>query len=64
MRPENVVIIGPFRNGAADMIEPKEQARVKQLVAHAAVETLDMAVLHRLSWRNVVPLDLVILRLG
>lgn len=46
------------------MIEAEEQAFIKQLVAHAAVETLDIAILHRSSRRNVVPLDLVILRPG
>ena len=39
----------------------EEQALVEQLVAHAAVETLDIAILHRSSRRDVVPLDLVIL---
>lgn len=45
MRPEIVVIIGPLRNGAAGMIETKEQALVEQLVTHAAVEALYIAVL-------------------
>lgn len=64
MRPEIVVVVGPFRNGAAGMIETKEQALVEQLVAHAAVDAPDIAVLHWSSRRNVVPLDLVILRPG
>lgn len=46
MRPEIVVVVGPLRNGAADLIKTEEQALVEQLVAHAAVETLDIAVLH------------------
>lgn len=64
MRPDIVVVVGPFCNGAAGMIEHKEQALVEQLVAHSAVETLDIAVLHWPSRRDVMPLDLVILRPG
>lgn len=59
-----VVIVRPFSNGATGMIEAEEQAFIEQLVAHPTVETLDIAVLHRLSRRDVVPLDLVILRPG
>src|SRR5690606_32065089 len=36
----------------------------QQLIAHAAVEGFDIAVLHRLSGRDVVPFDTVILRPG
>src|ERR1700733_1676285 len=39
------------------MIEAEEQALVEKLVAHAAVETLAEAILHRLSWRNEMPDD-------
>lgn len=58
MRPEGVVVVDPFANGAAGMIEAEEQAFVKQLIAHAAVERFDIAVLHRLARRDVVPFDL------
>jgi hypothetical protein len=34
------------------MVKVKEQALIEKLVAHAPVEALTEAVLHRLSWRN------------
>src|SRR5271156_5242246 len=46
------------------MIEAEEQAIVEKLVAHAPIETLTEAVLHRLSWRNEMPDDPVVLRPG
>src|ERR1700722_4302604 len=46
------------------MIEAEEQALVEKLVAHAPVETLAEAILHRLSWRNEMPDDPVVLRSG
>jgi hypothetical protein len=62
MRPEIVMAVSPFDSGAAGMVEAEEQAFFQQLVAHATVETLDIAILHRSYRRNVVPLDFVILR--
>jgi len=38
------------------MRQAEEQRLVEQLVAHAAVEALDIAVLHRSSRRDVMPL--------
>lgn len=64
MWPEIVVIVGPLGDGAAGVIEAKEQAFVEQFVAHPTVEGFNIAVLHRLSWRDIVPLNLVILRPG
>ena len=46
------------------MIKVEEQALVEKLVAHAPVETLAEAVLHRLSWRNEMPDDPVVVRPG
>jgi hypothetical protein len=46
------------------MIEAEEQALVEKLVAHAPIETLAEAILHRLSWRNEMPDDPVVLRPG
>src|ERR1700689_5281143 len=46
------------------MIEAEEQALVEKFVAHAAVETLAEAILHRLSWRNEMPDDPVVVRPG
>jgi hypothetical protein len=39
------------------MVEIDEQAFVEEFVAHAAVEALDEAILHRFAGRDVVPLD-------
>lgn len=55
-----VIIVRPYGDGAAGMIETEEQAFVQQLVAHPSVEGLDIPVLHRLSRRDVVPLDLML----
>jgi hypothetical protein len=46
------------------MIKVEEQALVEKLVAYAAVEALTEAVLHRLSRRNEMPDDSVVLRPG
>lgn len=47
----------PGRDLGAGIVEIEEQGLVEQLVAHAAVEALDRAVLHRLAGRDEVPLD-------
>ena len=39
------------------MIQAEKEGLVEQLVAHAAVEALDVAILHRLAWGDVMPLD-------
>ena len=43
-------------------LERDEQRLVEAFVAQAAVEALDLAVLLRLAWRDVVPLDRALLR--
>lgn len=58
-----MIVVGhPFGNGTSGMIDAEELAFIEQLVAHAAVETFDVAILRRPSLCDVVPLDLVILR--
>src|SRR4051812_3969208 len=52
-----IVILDPGRDELAGMIQSEEQALVQQLIAHAAVERLDIAVLHRLARGNGMPLD-------
>src|SRR5271169_5241637 len=47
MRPALVVVVDPVRDLGPGMIEAEEQALVEKLVAHAPVETLAEAVLHR-----------------
>ena len=64
MRSRGVEVLPPFGDGAARMVEAEEQALVQEFVAHPAVEGFDVAVLHRLARRDVVPFDTVILRPG
>src|SRR5271169_1963712 len=64
MWPSLVGIVDPVRDLGPGMIEAEEQALVERLVAHAPVETLAEAVVHRLSWRNEMPDDPVVLRPG
>jgi hypothetical protein len=45
-------LVDPVRDLGSGVIEAEEQALVEKLVAHAPVETLAEAILHRLSWRN------------
>ena len=44
------------------MNELGEQGLVQQLIAQPAVKALDKGVLLWLAWRDVVPLDLLLLR--
>jgi putative transposase len=46
------------------MVKVKKQALVEKLVAHATVEALTKVVLYRLSRRNEMPHDPVVLRPG
>src|SRR5436305_5860112 len=64
MWPSLVVVIDPIRDPGSGMIEAEEQALVEKLVAHAPVEALAEAVLHRLSGRNEMPDNPVVLRPG
>ena len=64
MGPGGVEVLPPLGDGAADVVEAKEQALIQQLVAHPAIEALDIPVLHRLARRDVVPFDAMILRPG
>ena len=64
MRTPLVVIVDLVRDLCPGMIEAEEQALVEKLVAHAPVEALAKAVLHRLSRRNEMPDDRVVVRPG
>src|SRR3546814_7573958 len=55
--PRLVVIFGPGRDHCAGMIEVEEQRLVQKLITHPAIEALDIAVLHRLAGRDIMPLD-------
>lgn len=56
--PRRVVVGHPGGDQVAGMGEVSEQRFVEKFVPHPAVETLDEPILHRLSRRDVVPLDL------
>ena len=56
-----VVVVDPVRDLRLGVVETEEQALVEKLVAHAAVEAFAKAVLHRLSRRDEMPGDLVVL---
>ena len=60
MGPCGVVVGDPGRNQVAGMGEVAEQRLVQELVPHPAVEAFHETILHRLAWRDVVPLDLVL----
>jgi hypothetical protein len=64
VRSPLVVIIGPVRDLCPGMIEAEEQALVEKLVAHAAVEAPHKSRSSRLSRRNEMPQDSVVLRPG
>jgi hypothetical protein len=55
VRPHGVVVGDPAANELPSQIEIDEQALVKKLVAHPAVEGFDAAVLHRLTRGDVMP---------
>jgi hypothetical protein len=50
------------RQLTASIIQVVEAFFVQQLVAQAAVERLDEGILLRLTWIDVIPLDLVPIR--
>lgn len=64
MRSRGVVIGNPRRDGAAGMADAEAKALVERFVAHSPVEALDLTVLHWLPRRDVVPVDVVVLRPG
>src|SRR5215210_4729554 len=55
-----VVIGNPGRDQLTRVIQAEEQALVQQLVPHAAIERLAIAILHRLARGDVVPLNPVL----
>ena len=56
MRSLPVIVVGPGGDHHAGMVQAQEQRLIEQLVAHATVEALDVAVLHRLARGDMVPL--------
>jgi len=53
----SVLILLPCGDLGSGMSQGREQCFVEALVAETAVEAFHEAVLHRLSWRDAVPLD-------
>ena len=62
MGPEVVVVMPPGFQFLARMSEAGEDRLVQELVAQARIEAFDKPVLVRLSRRDVVPLDIALLR--
>ena len=60
MGPSGVGVGHPSRDQITGMGEVAERRFVQELVPHPAIEAFDEGVLHRLSWRDIVPLDLVV----
>ena len=60
MRSDVIVIVSPESQLAASIIQGVEDLLVEQLVAQAAVEAFDEAVLLRLTRINVMPSNIVI----
>jgi len=52
-----VVVLRPGGDHDAGMVKAQEQGLVEQLIAHATIEALAVAVLHRLAGGDIVPLD-------
>ena len=61
MRSVPVVILLPCSDGGAGLSDRREQRLIQALVAEAAVEAFDEAVLHRLAGGDVMPVDLCLL---
>ena len=59
-----VVILLPRGDGAAGPRERREQPIVEAFVPEATVEALDIANLHRIAGRDVVPFNSMIFRPG
>src|SRR6266550_6204327 len=62
MRPHRVVIVLPDCQYFAGMGKGREQGLVEAFVPQPAVEALDERILLRLSGRDIMPLDAVLLR--
>ena len=64
MGPRRVVVGDRGSDDLASLIEVQKQALVEKLVAHAAVEGFDVAILRQLAGSDVVPFDRVLLLPG
>ncbi len=60
MRAVMIKVIAPRRDQRSGMAQAVEQMLVQALISHTAIEALLKAVLHRVSWCDVVPATLAI----
>ncbi|GLJ00341.1 hypothetical protein Sbs19_41580 [Sphingobium sp. BS19] len=56
MRSLTIAILDPGSDLGPGMGKAHEQRLIEKLIAHAAVEALDSAVLHRLARSDVMPI--------
>ena len=56
-----VVVVSPGSDNLTGMVVTGEQMLVQAFIAQASVKALDKAVLHRLAWLDVMPIDLAVL---
>lgn len=52
-----IIVVAPCRDHSACLAQRREQMFVEAFLAHPSVEAFDKAVLHGLSWRDVMPTD-------
>ena len=62
MRSDVVVVVTPEGQLSSRVIQAVEPFLIQQLISQTAVEALDEGVLLRLSWVDVVPFDIVLIR--
>lgn len=64
MRAFGVVVLAPGFERGAGVVQGRKQRLVQKLVAQPTIEALDEGVLGRLARRDVVPVDLAVIREG
>ena len=62
MWPDIVVVVAPESQRAAGIGQAVEDLFVEAFIPRTAVEAFNVAVLLRLAWVDVMPLDLVVVR--
>jgi len=62
MRALVIIVADPFSDDISGMVEIAEQGFVQTFIAESPVERFAESVLRRLSWRDVMPLEVCILR--
>src|SRR6185437_6880956 len=62
VRSDGIVVLHPIAQSSASVSERCEECFVEQFVAQPTIETLDEGVLGGLSWRDVMPVHMGVLR--